>query len=153
MDSGREGIEKRKSRLAEACRQAGVKVTPQRLEIFAEVARRDDHPDAAQVHGEVRKRMPSVSLDTVYRTLWMLDDLGLIRAMGPSRGKTRFDANLSRHHHFVCVRCGFTRDFHSDELDRLKLPETVASLGRVESSQIEVRGICRACAADEGAGT
>jgi len=153
MNSGRNAIDERRERLVEACRRAGIKVTPQRLEIFEEVARRDDHPDAAQVHREVRRRMPSVSMDTVYRTLWMLDDLGLIRAMGPGRGKTRFDANLSRHHHFVCVRCGFTRDFYSDELDRLTLPKTVAALGRAESSQIEVRGICKACASRNDAGT
>ena len=59
----------------------------------------------------VRERMPTVSLDTVYRTLWWLKDLGLITTLGSSRERTRFDANLSRHHHFVCVQCGLTRDF------------------------------------------
>ena len=72
--------------------------------------------------------MPTVSLDTVYRTLWMLNDLGLITTLGPRRGSVRFDANLGTHHHYVCVRCGLTRDFESAELDELRIPRAVKEL-------------------------
>ena len=91
------------------------------MEIFREVAQTGDHPEAERVHQGVRERMPTISLDTVYRTLWLLKDLGLINTLGPPRERTRFDANLSRHHHFVCIRCGLTRDIYSDELDELRL--------------------------------
>jgi hypothetical protein len=67
--------------------------------------------------------MPTISLDTVYKTLWLLNDLSLVGTLGAPREGTRFDANLSPHHHFVCVRCGLTLDFYSDELDELKLPQ------------------------------
>ena len=60
--------------------------------------------------------MPTVSLDTVYRTLWKLRDLGLVKTLGPNRDAVRFDANLEGHHHYVCVRCGLVRDFDSEEL-------------------------------------
>ena len=152
MKIDKQEIERRMERFAQVCRKAGVKLTHQRLEIFREVARSSDHPDAETVHRGVRDRIPTLSLDTVYRTLWLLGDLGLITPLGPSRVRVRFDANLDRHHHFVCARCGLTRDFYSGELDDLKLPESVKSLGRVETTQVEVRGLCRRCMDGETAG-
>lgn len=140
-------VGRRVERFKKVCRRAGVKLTHQRLEIFHELAQSGDHPDAEQVFRHVRERMPTVSLDTVYRTLWMLNDLGLIATLGPPRERTRFDANLSRHHHFVCVQCGLMRDFYSEELDRLELPESVKVLGNVKTAQVEVRGVCVNCAA------
>ena len=102
MRVGEDDIERRMTRFEQECRDAGVKLTHQRLEVFREVAHTVDHPDAETVHRRVRKRIPTVSLDTVYRTLWLLTDLRLIGTLGPPRGRTRFDANMSPHHHFVC---------------------------------------------------
>ena len=133
------------ARFEEVCRDAGLRLTPQRMEVFREVAQTGDHPDAEMVYKRLRERMPTVSLDTVYRTLWLLNDHGLIATLGPSRERTRFDANLTRHHHFVCVRCGSMRDFHSAELDSLKLPSSARALGRIETTLVEVRGVCRDC--------
>jgi Fur family peroxide stress response transcriptional regulator len=126
-------------------RAKGLKLTPQRLEIFREVASSLEHPDAENVYRAVHARMPTVSLDTVYRTLWMLSDIGLISTLGARRESVRWDANLRKHHHYVCVRCGLTRDFESGELHALRLPETVKVLGTVLSTHIEVRGVCRTC--------
>jgi len=138
--------------LKAACRQAGLKVTHQRLEVFREVATRLDHPDAEAVFRVVRARLPTVSLDTVYRTLSLLGELGLVTPLGPRRESVRFDANLARHHHYVCVRCGLTRDFESPALDTVRVPSTVKELGSVVAMQIEVRGLCAACARIKGAG-
>jgi len=139
-------IDERMRRFEQACRSARIKLTHQRIEIFREVAKTTDHPDAETVFQRVRERIPTVSLDTVYRTLWLLSDLGLITPLGPLCERTRFDANLARHHHFVCVRCGLTADFYSDLLDDLTLPEAVQALGQAETTRVEVHGICRACA-------
>jgi Fur family peroxide stress response transcriptional regulator len=57
----------------------------------------------------------------------------------------RFDANLNPHHHFVCMKCGMTRDFYSPEFDQLHIPEEVHSLGTVKLAQVEVKGICVRC--------
>jgi Fur family peroxide stress response transcriptional regulator len=137
--------QQRTEHLKQVCSRAGVRLTHQRLEVFREVARSHDHPDAVTVHKRLRKRMPTISLDTVYRTLWLLNDLGLISTLEPSRERTRFDANLERHHHFVCSRCGMTRDFHSEEFDDLQLPPPARAFGRIEMTRVEVRGICRDC--------
>ena len=149
MKISKQEIEQRMERFEEVCRNSGMKLTHQRMEIFREVAQTGDHPDAEKVYQGVCKRMPTMSLDTVYRTLWLLKDLCLITTLGPPRERTRFDANLSHHHHFVCIRCGLTRDFYSDKLDELKLPESVKDFGYVEMTQVEVKGVCRKCAVGE----
>ncbi len=128
----------------EAVKAAGVKLTPQRLEIFRSLAGLE-HPDADTVFREVRRRVPTVSVDTVYRTLWLLNDLGLITTLGPRRESVRFDANLTHHHHYVCVRCGLARDFESAELNALPIPEAVKRLGSVAGTHVEVRGVCESC--------
>ena len=149
MKTSKQEIELRMERFKEVCRNSGMKLTHQRMEIFREVAQTGDHPDATKVYQGVCERMPTISLDTVYRTLWMLKDLGLITTLGPSRERTRFDANLSHHHHFVCVQCGMTRDFYSDAFDELRLPDFVKAFGRVETTQVEIKGVCLKCNAKE----
>jgi len=132
-----------------ASRVAGVKLTHQRLEIFREVAARLDHPSAEAVFRTVQERMPTVSLDTVYRTLWLLNDLGLITTLGPRRDSVRFDANLEHHHHYVCVRCGLARDFESTELNAIRIPDAAKAFGSVVATHVEVRGICGSCAKEQ----
>jgi len=139
------------TRFEEVCRTSGAKLTHQRMEIFREVAQTDEHPDADQVFQGVRRRIPMVSMDTVYRTLWWLKDLGLITTLGPTRERARFDANLGHHHHFVCVHCGLTLDFYSDKLDKLTLPDSIQSVGYVQATQVEVKGICLECASKKKA--
>lgn len=142
-------IERRLERFRVAAKAAGIKLTHQRLEIFRELAASLDHPSAEAVHQAVRARVPGVSLDTVYRTLWVLHDLGLIATLGPRRSSVRFDANLDHHHHYVCVRCGLARDFTSPALDALRVPAAVEGFGSITGTQVEVRGICRSCAQAE----
>ncbi len=138
-------VEQRLERFRAAARKAGVKLTQQRLEIFRELASSAEHPDAETVLRGIQPRMPTVSLDTVYRTLWTLDELGLITTLGTRRGSVRFDANLRQHHHYICVRCGLTRDFESSDLDGLRIPRSVRILGSVAHTHVEVRGICARC--------
>jgi Fur family peroxide stress response transcriptional regulator len=137
--------EQRLERFRAAATEAGVKLTHQRLEIFRELASSQEHPDAETVLRGVQARVPTVSLDTVYRTLWMLNDLGLIITLGPRRGSVRFDANLRHHHHYICVRCGLTRDFESADLDGLRIPRAVRTFGSVDDTHVEVRGTCAEC--------
>jgi len=151
MKVGSHEVKQRMAHFEEVCRKHGIKLTHQRIEIFREVAQTGDHPDAEKVYQGVRKRMPTVSLDTVYRTLWMLKDLGLVTTLGTAREKTRFDANLSPHHHFVCVRCGLMQDLFCKEFDKIQPPESVKELGQAEATHVEVRGVCLKCAQKETA--
>ena len=139
-------VERRLEEFKSACRKARVKLTHQRLEIFRELAASLEHPSAETVFRAVQKRMPTVSLDTVYRTLWMLNDLGLVTTLGPRRESVRFDANLAPHHHYICTRCGLARDFESPELNSLDIPDAARQFGRVASVHVEIRGTCGQCA-------
>ena len=146
MEVDKNEIERRVEHFEETARKAGVKLTHQRLEIFRKVAASVDHPSAEAVLKALKPRMPTVSLDTVYRTLWLLNDLGLVWTLGPKRASVRFDANLTRHHHYFCVRCGLVRDFESAELSSLRIPESVSELGSIDATQVEVHGVCSRCA-------
>jgi len=139
-------LDRRIARFAEACKRSGMKVTHQRTETFREVASSDEHPDAETVYQRVRGRVTGISRDTVYRTLATLESEGLLARTGALGGPARYDANMDRHHHFVCTVCGTIRDFTSRELDDLPVPKTVKAMGSVESAQVQVRGICLSCA-------
>ena len=147
MALSKDKTEKRMRDFEDVCRKSGVKRTHQRMEIFRAVAQTVEHPDAERVYRSVCERIPTISLDTVYRTLWLFKDLGLITTLGsPGKERTRFDANLDHHHHFVCVKCGLTRDFYSDAFDNLELPDALVSIGHAVKTQVEVKGLCRECA-------
>ncbi len=143
-------VERRVQVFVRTCRRQGMKVTHQRLEVFRELAASVEHPDAETVYQTVAQRVPSISRDTVYRTLATLETEGLIRKVSPLVERARYDANLDRHHHFMCTVCGLVRDFYSEDLDDLPIPPAVRTLGEIESAQVEVRGICSACAPREG---
>ncbi|MBD3368401.1 MAG: transcriptional repressor [Candidatus Eisenbacteria bacterium] len=146
-------VERRVERFKETARTAGIKLTHQRLEIFREVASSVDHPSAEAVLKALRPGMPTLSLDTVYRTLWLLRDLGLVSTLGARRDVVRFDPNTTPHHHYVCARCGMTRDFESEELDELRIPKSVETFGSVNAARVEVLGVCSRCAKEQNEGS
>lgn len=138
-------VKTRTENFVKLCQERGIKVTQQRIEIFQAIVRAEDHPDAEKVFLKLRKKLPTLSLDTVYRTLTLLNDLGVITTLGGSRERTRFDGNLDHHHHFVCTSCGLTTDFYSPELNSVKVPDSLADIGLVEQTHVEVRGTCKKC--------
>lgn len=137
----------RLSQFERACQAAGIKLTHQRIEVLREVAKSGGHPSVETILEGVKSRIPTVSVDTVYRTLWLLTDLGLITTLGPRRDAVRFDANLAPHHHYVCVHCGTTIDVETIDLDKLRIAETLRPLGSVDSAHLEIRGVCARCSA------
>ena len=138
-------VDRRTRVFSGVCRSYGVKATHQRTEIYRELARPNEHPDAETIYARVRKRIPVISLDTVYRTLRLLEKKGLISRVGSLGEKTRFDANIDRHHHFVCTECGFMGDFYSEEWNDFRAPSDVMAMGKVNSVHVELRGLCKAC--------
>lgn len=138
-------VKNRLEHFIEACRSRGIKITHQRIEIYRELASTGEHPDAIMVHGRVRKRMPTVSLDTVYRNLRFLEKHGLISIVGMSHERIRFDANLEPHYHFTCVKCWKICDFPADCTKRLAWPDEAKAFGKPLSLHLEVRGVCKNC--------
>ena len=87
-----------------ALRKRGLRLTDPRRVVLEVVRGTESHPTAEAVHGLVRRRLPRVSLGTVYRNLRLLVAEGLVQELpGPH---ARFDGNTSEHHHFTCLSCG-----------------------------------------------
>ena len=127
------------------CGEQGIKVTHQRLQIFLEVVNANDHPSVEDVFERVRLRMPTVSLDTIYRTLSTFEKHGLITRVSFCEDKMRFDPNTHPHHHLVCRQCRGLQDFHWPEIDLVGLPHETAEWGQVEGIHVQVQGLCSKC--------
>lgn len=135
--------------LSRALQNAGIRMTHQRIEVFRELLNSHGHPSVTEIYEGVRKRLPSISPDTVYRTLRLFSELGLINPHSSTSSVIRFDVNVHEHHHFICARCARIIDFTSSSTGGLEVPREAESLGEVQGVQLEVRGICRECLREE----
>ena len=106
-------------RLISTLRDSGYKVTPQRLAICNYVLSSKEHPTAEQIHSEIVKKHPAISLNTVYQTMDMLIELGLVQEMRFGGSSSRFDPNTSLHANINCQNCGEIRDFESEGIREL----------------------------------
>jgi len=142
-----EGEKARVQAIVAKLKEQGFNITHQRMVIIEEIAGTDEHPDAETIHRRVSGRLPTVSLDTVYRTLSLLEEKNLVSRVEIFSDRARYDANMNRHHHFVCTRCGLVSDYNNKRLDNLKIPDDIKKFGNVESVHIQLRGVCTKCKA------
>jgi Fur family transcriptional regulator, peroxide stress response regulator len=132
-------------KIRKLCNQAGMKLTPQRLEIYKELLSHKDHPSTELIFKQLRKRLPTISLDTVYRTLATFDEFGIIKRLNVSNARTLFDTNLDQHHHFICSRCKQVEDVYWPDFDQSTLPKSVSTRGSIQTRHLELHGICNQC--------
>ena len=137
---------KRLSEFAERCRRGGLAVTPQRLAIIKALLSSGDHPRADAIYAAVRLQHPHISLATVHRTLETLCDIGEARKVTMLHDSARYDGNVTRHHHVVCVECRRIRDIEIPELDRLIEGRSELGEFRVLGSSLEIHARCERCA-------
>jgi len=136
----------REAEFAAHCRRAGIKATRQREVIYRELTATEEHPDAETLCRRVRRRMSSISLDTVYRNLHTLETCGMVRRLGLPGSRARYDGDIRRHHHIICTRCGRIADFTSPHFDALQAPEPLRhEWTGIEAAQVELRGLCPLC--------
>ena len=122
-----------------------MRVTPQRVVVHRALRELDRHVTADELLDAVTDRLPSVSLPTIYATLELLEELGMVRRVQRA-GTTLFDPRTDPHHHLVCTICGSVEDFES-ELDTVPLTRAAGVLGfRHERVEALVHGRCRNCA-------
>ncbi|MFP7753113.1 Fur family transcriptional regulator [Thermodesulfobacteriota bacterium B35] len=150
MTKSKKQIEAKLAAFEQACRDAGLKLTHQRLEIYRELTCSTDHPSAETLYKRLQRQMPTLSLDTVYRTLATFEDRDLIARVETVESQARFEVQLERHHHFICDRCHAIFDFVWEKFDEgCARPTSLDKLGRVNSRNVIVRGVCRSCLKDE----
>jgi Fe2+ or Zn2+ uptake regulation protein len=131
--------------LTDLFRVKGRKVTAQRQCIFRALQGNVTHPSAEAVYETVRAEMETISLKTVYQTLYELAELGELLPLDLGTGAVRFDPNVEdTHHHLVCRRCGKVRDLHVD-FEGLDVPKSAAQGYDVSSAEVVFRGLCEQC--------
>ncbi len=130
---------------ARVLRQAGLRVTPQRLAVAREVMNRQ-HPTAAEVYDAVHAQFPTMGLATVYATLNTMSRCGLVRPL-PFADAVRFDANVSPHANLICTRCGQITDFEGclDLLGQLRDRTQQGAGFALDEERLDLYGTCGNC--------
>jgi len=99
----------------------GYRLTPQRMMILEAVEKADDHISAEEIYTRVLARYPYLNISTVYRTLELLKELGLVTETDLGDGRVRYHSiKKGRHHHLVCHNCGAIIDLDESVLAPLK---------------------------------
>jgi len=136
-------------KFAQYCRTHGLSVTHQRLAIFEALASSREHPSAEQLHKAVQRRIPTLSLATVYKNLEALKAIGAVVDVNPLHEQARYESALPGtgaghpHHHLVCTSCKRVRDLHDSELDRLRVRD--AQGFDVRAVRVQAEGLCPDC--------
>lgn len=125
--------------LEQACRDKGLRMTGQRLTILSVLARADDHPDAVELHRRAAQLDPGISLATVYRTVKLLQDKGILARHAFADGRARYETAEGEHHdHLIDLESGRVIEFHSAEIERLQ-DEIARRLGfKIVSHRLEI---------------
>lgn len=140
-----EDIVKMMDDFSAACRKAGLKLTHQRCKIYLELLRSSDHPAAEALHKRLLLKIPTISLDTVYRTLATFEQHGLISRVQTVESHARFEARLKHHHHLICSNCNKIMDFQWEQFDLSSLPPGLRDWGTVSNKQVVAYGVCSKC--------
>jgi Fe2+ or Zn2+ uptake regulation protein len=131
--------------LSRVLRDRGQRVTPQRLAIARTVRELDRHTTAESVFAHVSEQMPGVSLPTVYATLELLEEIGLVRRVPTEAGTAVYDPRTEDHHHLVCRNCGEIRDVDAPVDRDALLAAARAQDFSPDGAQVVVRGLCANC--------
>lgn len=131
--------------ITDMLREKGFKVTPQRLAVYRTLAESKEHPSAEMIYTHLKETFPTMSLATVYKTVDMLVEIGLVQKLNVGEDSFRYDAWTEEHSHIRCTSCGRVDDLV--ELDASPLIDA-ASIGtdyQITGQQFYFYGICKDC--------
>jgi len=137
-------------------RKRGFKLTPQRKAIISVLGNSNEHLTPADIHARLHKQYPNIGLVTVYRTLELLQESGLLCEVhiGDScRSYLKRQRPGEHHHHLVCRDCGRVADFTDCELDQLRQRLERETGFRIGRHLLEFMGLCPQCKMKESSGT
>ncbi len=131
--------------IVKACREKGLKITPQRIAIIEVLMEKNDnHPGAGAIYREARKKRRTVSLSTVYATLSELSRRGIIKKLQFDQMENRYEGNLEEHVNLICKECGKIIDYEAPgSLDPAKVARKTGF--QMLDSRLEYYGYCREC--------
>jgi Fur family transcriptional regulator, peroxide stress response regulator len=127
--------------------KSGLAATHQRHVVYESVVASHGHRSPEQIYAAVRKRVPSISLATVYNNLRLFVEHGLLREVTPHASTLRVDGNLKPHHHLVCSRCKTVQDIEGDFINLKRISRQLPDGFDLSQPLVEVFGLCRRCSA------
>jgi len=122
-----------------------IRITRQRQLILDVLRHSRSHPTADEIYEAVRRRLPRISLGTVYRNLDFLAEHGLIKKLEIGDLPRRYDGNTGEHFHVQCLRCGRIADVSLELVDEMKESVEKQTGYQVVGYQINFFGICPDC--------
>lgn len=125
--------------------QINRRMTKQRQIIIEELKKVTSHPTADQLYEMVRKKLPKISLSTVYRNLETLSAEGMVLKLDSAGAQKRFDATVENHYHIRCNRCGRVDDVHMETIPEIEEIAKMRSNYKLVAHTIEFTGICPEC--------
>ncbi|HEX7528733.1 MAG TPA: Fur family transcriptional regulator [Thermoanaerobaculia bacterium] len=131
--------------LAVRLRDKGLRVTQQRVAVLEYLLATPKHPTAEEVGAAVNRLVPTASRASIYNVLHSLRESGLIDELVVGDAVARYDANLDRHHHFICRACGAVEDVPFETFREAPRPR-LADGHTVEDYTVTLRGVCPRCA-------
>lgn len=126
-------------------RQRAVRVTRQRAAIYEALADTASHPTADELYRTVKRQHPMMSRNTVYYTLGVLRQAGLVQEVNVGHDVARFDGNVAVHHHLICLGCSRIEDVVDDALNQLDISGRQARGFRILGHRVEFHGYCANC--------
>jgi len=126
-------------------RPARRRETAQRKAILEALRATKAHPTAEDLLKRVRRKIPSISLATIYRNLRRLAEEGLIQELCFGPQKSRFDGNPNPHYHFICTNCGRVFDVPMPVKERLNSEAAKVTGFKVLGHRLEFYGVCEKC--------
>src|SRR5437763_10960991 len=138
-------------RLVTKLRERGLRVTSQRIMIHRALCAQAQHLTAEQLLESVSEVLPGTSLPTIYATLELLEQLGLVRRFGTGNGAVLFDSRVEPHAHSVCRRCGTTADLEGTPVSERALARAREAGFAPDHAQLMIWGLCERCAASAAA--
>ncbi len=129
----------------EKCKEVGISATSQRIIIYKAIMDDKSHPSPEELYAKIKDENPTISLATVYKTLETFSEYGFIKKVTPLHVKVRYEPNIERHHHMVCVKCGKIYDVKSDELNYIELSDKILGKNILLDYSIQFNIICEEC--------
>ncbi|MGD2149561.1 MAG: transcriptional repressor [Desulfobacterales bacterium] len=121
------------------------RITKQRQVILEELRQMETHPSADEIYKVVRRRLPRISLGTVYRNLEVLAQMGEIQKLELSGSIKRYDWNTNKHYHIRCVRCDRVDDAPIAPLKQLEGELYESTVFEIIGHNLEFIGLCPEC--------
>lgn len=125
--------------------QKGFKATAQRIEILRILAQSKTHPTFDEVYHKAKRKFPTISPATVYKTIQVLKEAGKVQELAFYDKRTRFDANMQPHVNMVCLQCERIEDIIDPEVRKFILEFSDKSAFKTEGQRIDFYGTCRDC--------